>query len=138
MEDEASLKNLGIKHFSHIFKDDDRSNILAQLKVIMLFPSMLSIEKARCFIEEFSLVEIEGALKYFKKDKSPAPDGWPVEFFLNLFDLLGGDLLKAVECSRIFGRITPSLNSTFLTLIPKKDQPVSFVDFKHISLCNLV
>ena len=138
MEDEAGLKNLGYIHFSHIFKDDDRSCILAQLKVIMLYPSMLSIEGARCFIEEVSLVEIEEALKSFKKDKSPGTNGWPVEFFLHFFELLGGDLLKAVECSRISGRITPSLNSTFLALIPKKDKPISFADFRPISPCNLV
>ena len=103
MEDEAGLKNLGIRHFSQIFKDDDRSCILAQLKVIMLFPSMLSIEEARCFFEEVSLVEIEGDLKYFKKDKSPGPDGWTIEFFLELFEILGDDLLKVVEDSRISG-----------------------------------
>ena len=104
----------------------------------MLYPSMLSSEKARCFIENVSLTEIEGALKPFKKDKSPRLDGWPVEFFLHFFYLLGRDLLKAVDCSRMSGRITPSLNSTFLALIPKKDKPISFADFRPISLCNLV
>ena len=42
-----------------------------------------------------------------------------------------------VESSRILGRVTPAINSTFLTLIPKVDRPVSFVDFLPISLCNL-
>ena len=46
--------------------------------------------------------------------------------------------MKAVECSRISGRITPSLNSTILALIPKKDNPLSFTDFRLISMCNLV
>ena len=31
-----------------------------------------------------------------------------------------------------------ALNATFLTLIPKKDNPVSFGDFRPISLCNLI
>jgi hypothetical protein len=30
-----------------------------------------------------------------------------------------------------------SLNSTFLTLIPKANKPISFDDFRPISLCNL-
>ena len=113
VEDEGSLKDLGIKHFSHIFKDDSQSNIFAQLKVIQLFPSMLTKEGADCLIEEVTIGEIEGALKTFQKDKSPGPDGWPVEFFLEFFNLIGGDLLNAVECSRLSGRVTPSLNSTF-------------------------
>ena len=42
-----------------------------------------------------------------------------------------------VEYSRITGSVAPSLNSTFLSLIPKVEHPVSFVDFRPISLCNL-
>ena len=61
-----------------------------------------------------------------------------MEFFLHFFDLVGKDLLSAVDCARISGHITPSVNSTFLALIPKKDKPVTFVDFRPISLCNLV
>ena len=36
------------------------------------------------------------------------------------------------------GKISGALNSTFLTLIPKCEKPVSFADFWPISLCNLV
>ena len=82
--------------------------------------------------------EVESSLKYFKKDKSPGPDGWPVEFYLDFFDILGPELVNVVETSRREGRVTPSLNSTFIALIPKKEKPTSFVDFRLISLCNLV
>ena len=77
-------------------------------------------------------------LHSFKKDRSPSPDGWPVEFCLHFFDLLGEELLSAVDFTRVFGCILPSLNSTFLTLIPKKEKPSSFADFRPISLCNLL
>ena len=78
VEEEVALKELGLRHFSHIFRDDKKTCILAQLKVVMLYPSMLSTEEACCFIENVSMSEIEGALRSFKKDKSPSPDGWPV------------------------------------------------------------
>ena len=77
-------------------------------------------------------------MRSFKKDKIPGPDGCPVELFIHFFDLMGRDLLKVVDCSRKYGRITPSLNSTFLSLIPKKDKPTTFADFRPISLCNLI
>ena len=123
VEYEETIKELGQRHFSHIFNDDKQTCILAQLKVVMLYPSMISSEEANGFIESVSMIEIEGALRSFKKDRIPGPDGWPIEFFIHFLDLLGKDLLSAVECARKSGRITPSLNSIFLALIAKKDKP---------------
>ena len=61
-----------------------------------------------------------------------------MEFFLAFFDILGTELVNMVEASRLEGRVTPSLNSTFIALIPKKEKPFSFADYRPISLCNLV
>ena len=44
----------------------------------------------------------------------------------------------AVEQGRREGKFTRAINSTFLTLISKCEKPLSFVDFRPISLCNLV
>ena len=74
--------------------------------------------------------EIDAALKSFKRDKIPWPDGWAVKFFLAFFDILGKDLLDAVECSRLEGRVTPSLNSTFIAPIPKRENPLTFVEYR--------
>jgi len=48
-------------------------------------------------IKPVSLGELESTLKWFKRDKSPGPDGWPVEFYLTFFDILGPNLLGVVE-----------------------------------------
>ena len=42
-----------------------------------------------------------------------------------------------VKSLRITGSVAPSLNSTFISLIPKVEHPVSFAEFRPISLCNL-
>ena len=82
--------------------------------------------------------ELDIDLKSFKKDQSPNLDGWSIEFYLHFFDLVGLDILSAVDHSRVEGRITGALNATFITLIPKCDKPLTFVDYRPISLCNLV
>ena len=46
--------------------------------------------------------------------------------------------MNLVEDSHLSGRVLPSLNSNFITLIPKKDKPSTFADFRPISLCNLI
>jgi hypothetical protein len=82
-------------------------------------------------------VEIWEVLKSFAKDKSPGPDGWMIEFLIHYFDIIGVDLLELVEDSRIRGFVNKSLNTTFLTLIPKVNNPSSFGDFRPIALCNI-
>ena len=81
---------------------------------------MISHIDAPCLIQPVTLSKIESALHSFKKDRSPGPNGWPVEFYLHFFDLLGEELLSPVDCARVSGCIPPSLNSTFLALTPKR------------------
>ena len=128
------LKELGVKHFSKIFKDDGKTNIGDQLEVIQLFASIVSRDEADVFTSEVTLEEVEGALRTFKRDKIPSPNGWSVEFFLCFFDLVGGDLLNAVEYSRKEGKVISSLNSTFFTLILKNKRPQTFANYRSISL----
>jgi len=61
-----------------------------------------------------------------------------MEFFLAFFDLLGNDLLEAVEESRRLGKVSGDLNATFIAIICKSDKPDSFGGFRPITLCNLV
>jgi hypothetical protein len=58
--------------------------------------------------------------------------------FYALFELVGEDLLAMVEESRTLGSIVGGLNSTFLTLIPKANNPKTFEDFRPISLVQPV
>ena len=60
-----------------------------------------------------------------------------VEFFISFFELVGDDLLEAVEESRRISEVIRSLNSTFLPLIQKFDKPTSFGEFRPIAPCNL-
>lgn len=51
---------------------------------------------------------------------------------------MGTDLLSVAEEIRLFGKISGSMNSTFLVLIPKSDKASSFGDFRPIALRNSV
>ena len=88
-------------------------------------------------MEEGSEEELKTTLHSFQKDKIPGPDGWTIEFFLAGYDSIGPDLLHLVEETRKNGFLHPPLNSTFLTLIPKKDSPESLEEYRPISLCNI-
>lgn len=52
------------------------------------------------------------------------------------FDIIGPDLPDVIEECRLSGRISEPINSTYISLIPKTDSPLSFNVFRPISLCN--
>lgn len=81
--------------------------------------------------------ELLGVLKSFKKNKSPGPDGWTIEFLTHFYELIKHDLLRMVEATRMSGHIHHITSSTLIALIPKKIDPESFNDFRPISLCNI-
>ena len=83
-----------------------------------------------------TLDEIKSVLALSKNDKSPGPDGIPVEVYRVIFYVMGMDLLRVIEDSRKNGKIPAIFNSTFIALIPKSDFPNSFDGFRPISLCN--
>ena len=89
VSEDPALKLLGKQQFSVLFGDDKSTNIAYQLRVIRLFPCMNSDDDIYCFLKSTTIQEVEAVLKGFKKDKSPGPHGWPVEFFLAFFDLVG-------------------------------------------------
>ena len=57
---------------------------------------------------------------------------------MELYELLGLDLLKVVEDMCISGRISAAFNVTFIALIPKVENPTSLNEFRPISLCNCI
>lgn len=105
---------------------------------VELYPSMFDAEENLELYKAVLEEELLGVLKYFKGDKSLGPDWWKVELFTNLFDIFKHDLLGMVEESRTKGYIHPHINSTYISLIPKRIPFASFSDFRPISLCNLI
>ena len=72
-----------------------------------------------------------------KKGKAPGPDGFPIEFFQEFWDIIKLDLLSVFQESQKNKKMLRALNSTFLALIPKGDGADRFSQFFPISLCNV-
>ena len=70
--------------------------------------------------KEFSEEEISKTLHSFLKGKNPGPDGFTLEFYLGFYDMMKNDILEVVREPQGSGKVLGSLNSTFLSLIPKK------------------
>jgi hypothetical protein len=134
---QGDIKEEVVQYFKKKFKAPIIPSTTEQVKVTGLYSRMVNDEESSSLYRPVTMEELKTVLSLFKKDKIPGHDGWTVEFFTYFFDLVGEDLLDMVEESRLRGSIAGSLNSTFLTLIPKANKPVTFEDFCPISLCNL-
>jgi hypothetical protein len=88
-------------------------------------------------LREFSMVEVEMALKQMHHLKSAGPDGFGACFFQKSWGTMGGAIGGAVLDFLNKGVFDPSINSTLIALIPKKRNPVSVTEYHPISLCNV-
>ena len=106
------------------------------VKSVGYFPTDIFEEENEELIKPVTLQEIKSILTLSKNDKSPSPNGLPIEFYWEFFDVMGMGLLRVIEDSRKCGKIPAVFNSTFLVSIPKIDLPLCFEDFTPIALCN--
>jgi hypothetical protein len=132
------MSRLGQKHFQDLFRAENRAAIEEVVCMAWYFPIFTNDEDNRMILEKFIVEELKEVMRSFQNDKSPGPDGWTIEFFLGFYDLLGQDILNLVEEIGITGQIPLSLNSTFIALILKKDNPDTLDNFRPISLCNCI
>jgi hypothetical protein len=69
-------------------------------------------------------------------DKASGPDGFSIHFYRTCWDIIKADLFRMIKRFLQKGKVGGSTNSTFLALIPKEVNPVTFDRFRPISLCN--
>eukprot|EP00253_Pinus_taeda_P027771 PITA_27771 len=132
------LSRMGKAHFQNLFTAQGGITLAEIIRIAQCFPRFVEEEEAGRLMEVVSKEEVEHIIKSMAKDKSPGPDGWTIELFNHFFDLIGDELSEVVEESRRKGEMYPPFNATFIALIPKKEDPDSFEDFRPISLCNCV
>ncbi|MCI00811.1 transposon TX1 putative protein, partial [Trifolium medium] len=93
----------------------------------------LSEVESDLLIEEFSEEEIKQAVWECESSKSPGPDGVSFDFLKEFWEDIKGDFLRFLNEFHENGRLTKGVNSTFIALIPKKENPISLGDYRPIS-----
>eukprot|EP00253_Pinus_taeda_P025238 PITA_25238 len=131
-----NISHLGSTHFKNLYKNTRSSTIANIIHIVGHFPRFVNRDEAKTLFDPVTPGELEGTLKWFKKDKSPGSDGWTIEFYIAFYELLSHDLLRVVEECRVSRTLYNAVNSTFVALIPKSNSPSSFSDYIPISLCN--
>ncbi|GJX90379.1 zinc finger, CCHC-type containing protein [Tanacetum coccineum] len=90
------------------------------LDSVNLFQRRISIEEASHMIREITNKEIHDAIFAMGDNKAPGPDGYSAFFFKEAWDIVGGDIIKAVKEFFTNGVLLKELNHTIIALIPKR------------------
>jgi hypothetical protein len=106
----------------------------------MLFdiPSLVaSFPDLQGLTETFTTEEIDYVVKRMPSDKAPGSDGFNGMFLKKCWHIVKADFYKL--CHDFFeGNINlQSVNSSFITLVPKNNNPVKVADYRPISLINI-
>jgi hypothetical protein len=80
--------------------------------------------------------DIDTVIKQMHANKAPGPDGFNGFFLKNCWDIIKEDFYNL--CFDFFNGSLDleSINSSFITLIPKTNNPTGVNDFRPISLLN--
>ncbi|GJR80556.1 putative RNA-directed DNA polymerase [Tanacetum coccineum] len=82
----------------------------------------------------FSEDEAWNAIKGCGSNKAPGPDGFNFGFIQKCWGVIKADLLKALEWFWETCSISKGCNPSFVTLIPKTQNPIGLSDYRPISL----
>ena len=82
--------------------------------------------------------DIKAILFMMQDLKAHGPDGFPVAFYKTYWPIVGVNLTQAVISFFRCGSMPKDINSSLIVLIPKVIAPLTFNNYRPISLCNVV
>jgi hypothetical protein len=84
----------------------------------------------------FTHDEIDAVIKDFPNNKSLGPDGFNAEFLRKCWPIIKKDLYYMCDQFHQGNLCLQSINSCYITLVPKKDNAETVHDFRPMSLLN--
>jgi len=83
---------------------------------------------------EFEEVEIKEEVSQRDGTKILGPDGYNFQFVKSNWETIKGDVISVVKSFLQPIYILKDCNASFIKLVPKKENPLKLIEFKHISL----
>jgi len=94
----------------------------------------LPYNEGASLVRPFTMEEVTATVWDVDSFKCPGPDGITFGFIKDFWDMLKADVMRFLVEFHRNGRLSKGINSTFIALIPKVDNPHRLNDFRPISL----
>ena len=132
--DTDEVKRMVVEFFAALFTDDMSQ---PHLGLPSGFFPQIAPEKMDLLAKPYAVEEVFQALRTMAPLKAPGPDGFQAFFYQKYWTLVGRSVCDLVLGVLNGGHLPEGLNDTFLTLIPKVDNPQKVTQFRPIGLCNV-
>ncbi|VFQ72029.1 unnamed protein product [Cuscuta campestris] len=101
-------------------------------------PKLLTVDDNSLLTQLPNEEEVKDAIWNLDPLSAASHNGFTGEFYKSCWDIIKEDVVKAVKEFFLGIPIPKSLNECSIILIPKKDNPITFEDFRPICLSNFI
>ncbi|CAH9124930.1 unnamed protein product [Cuscuta epithymum] len=129
------IGNAAVHFFSRLYAVESEVDTDHFLQTI---PAVINEDDNRFLNKLPTETEVKDAVWDLNQNGAPGPDGFSGKFFKKCWSIVGKDVVNAVQ--EFFIGVPPpkGISSSFVVLIPKIDNPITFSDFRPICLSNFV
>ncbi|KAK0570758.1 hypothetical protein LWI29_005954 [Acer saccharum] len=123
--------------YQHLFSDpgNDSSDFSLIREHV---PSLVTVDENASILRVPSFDEVKNTVFSMDPLSAPGPDGFSGRFYSHCWEIVGHDVVLAVQDFFHTGRVFPGLNSNFLVLIPKIPNALLIDQFRPIALGNFL
>ncbi|KAM0019451.1 putative RNA-directed DNA polymerase [Helianthus debilis subsp. tardiflorus] len=120
------------------FRERFREDIKVRPSVFCDDLRTLSDTEKELLIKQFSVEEIKQAVQDCGDDKAPGPDGFNMKFIKLLWEFLEKDFKDILDYFYDNEGFNIGCCSSFITLVPKKKDPVELNNYRPINLIGVI
>lgn len=125
-------------YFQDILKEPPGYRNQAIQTIVHHIPKIINEDHNKKLLQPISMQEVEDALAQLRDGKALGPDGFTANFFHAFWEHIKQEFWELVDESRSMHLILPSLNMTFIALIPKMENSNTPNKYRSIVLCNVI
>ncbi|GKV50143.1 hypothetical protein SLEP1_g56855 [Rubroshorea leprosula] len=130
IDDPIQVKQIVYDHFKSQYSSQSTQQVQPSFDHLQ-FCRLL--EEDRILLEvEFTDDEIREAVSSCASDKAPGPDGFNFHFIKLAWGTVGVDIINFIKEFHQNARLVKGINSSYITLVPKKKNPTSLKEFRPI------
>ncbi|KAG7585557.1 Reverse transcriptase domain [Arabidopsis thaliana x Arabidopsis arenosa] len=130
------IQNICVDYFEKLLGSEVSPPLFTQDDISHLLDFRCSDAQKYSMAAAFSSQEIKDAFCSLPKNKTSGPDGYPAEFFISCWNIVGGEVISEVKEFFSSGKLLKQWNATTLFLIPKVSNASSPTQFRPISCLN--